>query len=243
AQHQQVKIQSLDSEEFLSEEHQNEQWKSKRKSLKTLAECTRPTEPHLEQEMVSNFELQKECNMSKNLLERAMKKMRVYERQERECQLIFQDEIEGMCSRKGSEVSRLRTKVFELSHCLEVEQKNSRHLEKSNEGLHQDLTLLRGNLEKLRKRKRQLEEEVVFLRCQLNAKMMDHRQREQYKRESEQRAGQELQQKLQEVNLFLHTQAAAHDRIAQVRAATQASIVDRLQQRIRDLEQELSLTK
>ncbi|NXE51311.1 ANR26 protein, partial [Casuarius casuarius] len=219
---------------------QNQQCKSKRKPLKSLAEWTLPTEACLEQEMVRNIELQEECSRSKRLLEKTKKKLRVYERQESESQLNFQDKMEDTCSGMDSEVGRLRTEVCELSHWLEAERRNSRQLEKTNKGLQQDLTLMRGSLEKLRKGKRQLEEEVVFLRCQLNAKMMDHSQREQYKRESEQRAGLELRQKLQEVNLFLQTQAATHNRIEQVRAATRASVVDQLQQRIRDLELELN---
>ncbi|XP_068783832.1 POTE ankyrin domain family member B-like [Struthio camelus] len=236
-------ITGLRTKNVPSEKYQNQHCKSKRKPWKTLAEWTQPTEARLEQEMVRNTELQKECNRSKRLLEKAMKKLRVYERRESESQLNFQGKMEDTCSGTDSEVDRLRTRVHELSRWLEAERRTSRQLEKTNKSLQQELVLMHGSLEKLRKRKRQLEEEEVFLRCQLNVKMMDHSQREQYKRESEQRAGQELRQKLQEVNLFLQTQAAIHGRLEQVRASTQASVVDQLQQRIRDLELELAFRK
>ncbi|XP_067172563.1 POTE ankyrin domain family member B-like [Apteryx mantelli] len=236
-------ITGLPTKHVPSEEDQNQQCRSKGKPLKTMAEWTRPTEARLEQVVVRNIELQEERNRSQRLLEEAMKKLRMYERQESESQLNFQDEMEGACSGMGSEVGRLRTEVRELSRWLEAERRNSRQLERTNKSLQEDWTLMHGSLEKLRKRKRLLEEEVGFLRCQVNAKMRDHSQREQYKRESEQRAGQKLQQKLQEVNLLVQTQAATHNRTEQIRATAQASMAKRLRQRIRDLELEAHLRK
>ncbi|XP_064363247.1 ankyrin repeat domain-containing protein 26-like [Dromaius novaehollandiae] len=211
--------------------------------MKKLVEWKRPAEARLEQEMRRNMELQKECNRSRRLLERAMKKLRAYERRESESQSDFQGAMEDTRSGRGSEVGRLRTKVRELSHWLATERRRSRQLEKANEGLREELAWLHGSCDKLRKRKQHLEEEVVVLRRHLEAKMMDRSHVEVYKKEAEQRAGRELRQKLQEVNLFLQTQAATQDRVERIRAATEASTVGRLQQRIRDLEDELALTK
>ncbi|XP_068787247.1 ankyrin repeat domain-containing protein 26-like [Struthio camelus] len=193
--------------------------------------------------MKKNVALQKECNRSKRLLEKAMKKVRAYERRARESQMNFPGEREDPCSGRGREVAKLRTKVRELCCSLEAERRKSRQLEKANEGAREELAWLHGSRDKLRKSKRQLEEEVVALRCRLEAKMRDQRHREEDKREIEQKAGQELRQKLQEVNLFLQTQAAAQDRAEQLRAASAASAVGRLQQRVRHLEYELALTK
>ncbi|XP_062453622.1 ankyrin repeat domain-containing protein 7 [Rhea pennata] len=224
-------------------EDQNQQCESNGKSVKKLAEWEQPAEARLEEEMQRNIELQKECNRSKRLLETAMKKLRAYERRESESQLDFQSKTEGACSGKGDEVGRLRAKVHELSNWLARERRRSRQLEKANEGLREELAWMHGSRESLRKSKRLLEEEVVALRRHLEAKKMDPRHSEDYRREIEERAEQELRQKLEEVNLFLRTQAATQERVDQIRAATEASTVGRLQRRVSDLEWELALTK
>lgn len=76
-------------------------------------------------------------------------------------------------------------------------------LEAQNQDLREELSTMRGNHEKLEKSKCQLKEEVANLKQRLETNMVDHSQIEQYKREMEERAGQEIRQKLQEVNLFL----------------------------------------
>lgn len=76
-------------------------------------------------------------------------------------------------------------------------------LQAQNQDLREELSALRGNHEILEKSKCQLKEEVANLRHRLETNMVDHSQIEQYKREMEERAGQEIRQKLQEVNLFL----------------------------------------
>ncbi|XP_068787268.1 ankyrin repeat domain-containing protein 26-like [Struthio camelus] len=230
-------------EALQKELHASASRESGRKPGKELAEWKQPAEARLEEEMKKNVALQKECNRSKRLLEKAMKKVRAYERRARESQMNFPGEREDPCSGRGREVAKLRTKVRELCCSLEAERRKSRQLEKANEGAREELAWLHGSRDKLRKSKRQLEEEVVALRCRLEAKMRDQRHREEDKREIEQKAGQELRQKLQEVNLFLQTQAAAQDRAEQLRAASAASAVGRLQQRVRHLEYELALTK
>lgn len=57
--------------------------------------------------------------------------------------------------------------------------------------------------EQLERSKRQLEEEVASLRRQVEVGVMDQSQAEQYRRETEERARQEIRHKLEEVNLFL----------------------------------------
>lgn len=76
-------------------------------------------------------------------------------------------------------------------------------LEAQNQDLREELSTLHGNCEKLEKSKCQLKEEVAKLQRHLETNMVDHSQIEQYKREVDERAGQEIRQKLQEVNLFL----------------------------------------
>uniref|UniRef100_A0A8C4PAH4 Ankyrin repeat domain-containing protein 26-like n=1 Tax=Dromaius novaehollandiae TaxID=8790 RepID=A0A8C4PAH4_DRONO len=220
-----------------------EQCETERKKVKKLIELKRPVEVRLDQEMKRNIELQKECNRSKKLLKTAMKKVKVYEMRDSESQFSSQGEMKNRYSEMVNEVSRLRTKVGELSQQLETESKKSMQLEERNQDLGEELSSMRGNQEKLEKSKCQLKEEVSNLKRRLEANIVDHNQIEQYKKEIEERAGQELRQKLQEVNLFLQTQAASQDRLEQIRASHHASLRNQLKHRIRDLESELDRIK
>eukprot|EP00076_Gallus_gallus_P016973 XP_015136534.1 ankyrin repeat domain-containing protein 26 isoform X7 [Gallus gallus] len=220
-----------------------EQCESERKKVKKLVELKRPVEARLDQEMKRNIELQKECHRCKRLLNRAVKKLRMYEARERESQFNFQGEMKNRYSEMVNEVGKLRTKVTELSQQLELESKKCIQLEAQNQDLREELSALRENHEKLEKSKCQLKEEVANLRHHLEANMVNHSQIEQYKKEMEERAGQEIRQKLQEVNLFLQTQAASQDRLEQIRANHHASLRNQLKHRIKDLECELDRIK
>lgn len=72
--------------------------------------------------------------------------------------------------------------------------------------------------------------------------MVTRNQIQQSKKEMEERAGQEIRQKLQEVNLFLQIQAASQDRLEQIR---QSSYLNEkpLKCRIKDLKFELDRIK
>ncbi|XP_065489114.1 ankyrin repeat domain-containing protein 26 [Caloenas nicobarica] len=220
-----------------------EQCESERKKVKKLAELKRPVELRLDQEMKRNIELQTDCERLKRLLSRATKKLRVYEGREKESQLNLQGEMKNRYSETVNEVGRLRTKVGELSQQLEVESKKCMQLEAQNQDLREELSTMRGNHEKLEKSKCQLKEEVANLKHRLETNAVDHSRMEQYKKEMEERAGQEIRQKLQEVNLFLQTQAASQDRLEQIRASHHASLRNQLKHRIRDLECELDRIK
>ncbi|NXO60947.1 ANR26 protein, partial [Aramus guarauna] len=213
---------------------------SERKKVKKLLELKRPVELRLDQEMKRNIELQKDCKRLKRLLNRVMKKLRMCEERERESQLNFQAEMKNRYSEMVNEVGRLRTKVGELSQQLEIESEKCTQLEAQNQDLQEELSTMH---EKLEKSKCQLKEEVANLKHHLETNMVDHSQIEQYKRAMEERAGQEIRQKLQEVNLFLQTQAASQDRLEQIRASHYASLRNQLNHRIRDLECELDKIK
>ncbi|NWI17766.1 ANR26 protein, partial [Crypturellus soui] len=220
-------------------------WKceTERKEVKKLIELKGPVEVRLDQEMKRNIELQKECNRVKKLLKTAMKKLKVYEMRESESQFNSQGEMKNRYSEMVNEVSRLRTKVGELSQQLETESKKSMQLEARNQDLGDELSSMRGNQEKLEKSKCQLKEEVSNLKRHLETNIVDHNRIEQYKKEIDERAERELRQKLQEVNLFLQTQAASQDRLEQIRASHHASLRNQLKHRIRDLESELDRIK
>ncbi|NXM17719.1 ANR26 protein, partial [Ploceus nigricollis] len=216
---------------------------SERKKVKKLMELKRPVELRLDQEMRRNLELQKDFKRLKRLLSRATKKIKVYEEREMESQLNLKGEMKSRYSEMVSEVDRLRTKVAELSQQLDMESKKSMQLEAQNRDLREELSTLQGNCEKLEKSKCQLKEEVAKLQHHLETNMVDHSQIEQYKREVDERAGQEIRQKLQEVNLFLQAQAASQDRLEHIRASHHASLRNQLKDRIRDLECELDRIK
>ncbi|KAM7055656.1 ankyrin repeat domain-containing protein 26 isoform 4-T4 [Acridotheres tristis] len=220
-----------------------EQCESERKKVKKLIELKRPVELRLDQEMRRNLELQKDFKRLKRLLSRATKKIRVYEEREVESQLNLKGEMKSRYSEMVSEVDRLRTKVAELSQQLDMESKKSMQLEAQNRDLREELSTLHGNCEKLEKSKCQLKEEVAKLQRHLETNMVDHSQIEQYKREVDERASQEIRQKLQEVNLFLQAQAASQDRLEHIRASHHASLRNQLKDRIRDLECELDKIK
>lgn len=96
--------------------------------------------------------------------------------------------------------------VDELSRHLEVESTRSTQLESTNCELREQLASMKifhKNHEKLEKSKLQLEEEVANLKRQVQNNLIDLSQVEQYKREIEERAKQEIRQKLEEVNFFL----------------------------------------
>ncbi|NWQ64570.1 ANR26 protein, partial [Neopipo cinnamomea] len=214
-----------------------------RKKVKKLVELKRPVELRLDQEMKRNLELQKDFKRLKRLLSRATKKLRVYEERQMESQLNLQGEMKHRYSEMVSEVGRLRLKVDELSQQLDRESKKCMQLEAKNQDLQEELSTLRGKCENLEKSKCQLKEEVAKLQHHSDTSMVDRSQIEQYKKEVEERAGQEIRQKLQEVNLFLQAQAASQDRLEQIRASHHASLRNQLKDRIRDLECELDRIK
>ncbi|XP_010226592.1 PREDICTED: ankyrin repeat domain-containing protein 26, partial [Tinamus guttatus] len=220
-----------------------EQCETERKEVKKLIELKGSLEVRLGQEMKRNTELQKECHRVKKLLKTNMKKLKVYEMRESESQLSSQGEMKNRYSEMGTEVSRLRTKVAELSEQLETESKKCMQLEARNQDLGDELSSMRANQEKLEKSKCRLKEEVSNLKYHLENNIVDHNRIEQYKKEIDERAERELRQKLQEVNLFLQAQAASQDRLEQIRAGHHASLRNQLKQRIGDLESELDRIK
>ncbi|XP_051466786.1 ankyrin repeat domain-containing protein 26 isoform X3 [Apus apus] len=220
-----------------------EQCDSERQKAKKLAELKHSVELRLDQEMERNIELQKDCKRLKRLLSRATGKLREYEEREKVSQLNLQGEIRNRYSEMVTEVGTLRTKVADLSQQLERESKKCMQLETQNQDLREELSTMRGNHKQLEKSNCQLKEEVTNLKHHLETNMVDHRQIEQCKREMEERAGQEIRQILQEVNLFLQAQAASQDRLEQIRASHHASLRNQLKHRIRDLEWELDKIK
>ncbi|KAJ6654098.1 hypothetical protein lerEdw1_007462, partial [Lerista edwardsae] len=208
-----------------------------RKKVKKLMELKRSVEMRLDQEMKRNGELQKEYNAIKKLLRTTKKKLK--ESRDSSPPTSFNKEIKNR-------YSEIDTEVGELSHQLETESARCTRLESANCDLREQLSsmkLLHRNHEKLEKSKLQLEEDVANLKRHVHGTLMDHSQIEQYKRDIEERARQEIRQKLEEVNLFLQRQAASQETLEQIRATNDTSLRNQLEHRIRDLESELARLK
>uniref|UniRef100_A0A3P9HBT3 Uncharacterized protein n=1 Tax=Oryzias latipes TaxID=8090 RepID=A0A3P9HBT3_ORYLA len=115
-------------------------------------------------------------------------------------------------------------------------------LERMNGELKNQVESLRStshHSEQLERSKHQLEEEVLNLRRRMEATRAEHSQVEQLRRDAEERIRQEVQHKLEQVNLFLQTHAASQEALDQIRAANEASLRSQLEQKIRELEAEL----
>ncbi|XP_038164510.1 ankyrin repeat domain-containing protein 26-like [Cyprinodon tularosa] len=133
----------------------------------------------------------------------------------------------------------MKEKVDNLQGQLEKETSLRNQLEKINEELKDQVASLKGLVrshDEQERSKRLLEEEVLELRRQLEA---NHIQREQYRREIEEKAQQDLKEKLEQVNLFLQSQAASQEQLDQLKAANEANLRTQLEQRIQKLEAEL----
>ncbi|KAK1169081.1 ankyrin repeat domain-containing protein 26-like isoform X2 [Acipenser oxyrinchus oxyrinchus] len=211
------------------------QMETEKKKTKKIAELKRCAEARLDQEMKRNSELQKEMNRMRTLVKTTKKKQKQQETGEFAAQL---SSIRGDLDNRHLEtIARLKSKIDELSQQLEKESLQSTRLESTNSDLREQLSsmkALRKSHEKLERSKMQLEEEVSSVRRHMETMI------EQCRREAEERARQEIRQKLEEVNLFLQTQAASQEALEQIKATNEATLRNQLEQRIRDLEGELS---
>uniref|UniRef100_A0A3Q2DBA1 CCDC144C-like coiled-coil domain-containing protein n=1 Tax=Cyprinodon variegatus TaxID=28743 RepID=A0A3Q2DBA1_CYPVA len=129
--------------------------------------------------------------------------------------------------------------VDDLQGQLEKETSHRNQLEKINEELKDQVASLKGlgrSHDEQERSKRLLEEEVLELRRRLEANQI---QREQHRREMEEKAQRDLKDKLEQVNLFLQSQAASQEQLDQLKAANEANLRTQLEQRIQKLEAEL----
>ncbi|XP_056655598.1 ankyrin repeat domain-containing protein 26 isoform X17 [Monodelphis domestica] len=215
---------------------------NEREKLKKLIELKQSLESRLDQEIKRNGELQKDISGFKRLLKATKKKLKDYEKGN----LDYQGRMKHACSEEDGQINRLKNKIDELTQQLEDASSKCIHLESMNRGLQEELFSLKTvqkKCDRLEKNKKQLEEEIANLKHHLEIYTLERSQVEQYKREIEERARQEIVEKLKEVNLFLQTQAASQENLEQLRENNNASIRNQMEHRIRDLESELSKLK
>ncbi|XP_068963202.1 ankyrin repeat domain-containing protein 26 isoform X2 [Petaurus breviceps papuanus] len=215
---------------------------TEREKLKKLIELKQSLENRLEQEMKKNDELQKDLSGFEKLLKTTQKKLREYEKGD----VVCEGELKQTHSDMDRQISRLKNKMEDLTRQLEAASSKCKQLESINQSLQEELfsmKILQKKCDKLEANKRQLEEEVVNLRHHLEITKLECSQIEQYKREIDARARQEIIEKLKEVNLFLQIQAASQENLEQLRENNNASVRNQMEQRIKDLESELSKMK
>uniref|UniRef100_I3N9N1 Uncharacterized protein n=1 Tax=Ictidomys tridecemlineatus TaxID=43179 RepID=I3N9N1_ICTTR len=214
-----------------------------KEQLKKLTELKQSLEYTLDQEKKKNDKLEKELTGFKKLLKMTKTKLNKYENGE----FSFHEDLKNSSFEMDIPINMLIYKIDDLAAKLETASSKCLHLDKKNQFLHQELLSMKTmqkKCEKLEKNKKKLEQEVVNLKSHIEKKNMEeHGQLEQYKQEIEDRARQDLVEKLKQVNLFLKTQAASQENLEQLRESNNASIRSQMELRIKDLEYELSKMK
>ncbi|KAI4537975.1 hypothetical protein MG293_011378 [Ovis ammon polii] len=213
-----------------------------KEQLKKYIELKQSLENSLDQEKKKNSELEKEITGFKKLLKMSRRKLNEYENGE----LSFHGDLKTSQTEMDIQINMLKHKIDDLTAELETASSKRLHLDAKNQVLQEELLSMKGmqkKCEKLEKNKKKLEQEVVNLRSHIEMNMVERSQVEQYKREIEERARQDLVEKLKEVNLFLQIQAASQENLEQLQEKNNASIRSQMELRIKDLESELSKVK
>ncbi|XP_062245647.1 ankyrin repeat domain-containing protein 26 [Platichthys flesus] len=220
----------------------NTQMEIEKKKAKKIAEQKKAVDTRLDQEMKRNTDLQKEMYRLRTLLKTAKKKLRDHDTGGGDFASPMSSIRMELGRHSQAEGGRMRDKVDDLQGQLEKEVSRSSHLEKVIGELKDQLASLKSfspSTEQLEKSKRQLEEEVLDLRRRMETAHMEQSQVEQYRRDTEERARQEIQQKLEQVNLFLQSQAASQEALDQIKSANEVNLRSQLEQKIRELDGEL----
>ncbi|XP_014841571.1 PREDICTED: ankyrin repeat domain-containing protein 26-like isoform X1 [Poecilia mexicana] len=214
------------------------QMELEKKKVKKIAEQKKAVDTRLDQEMKRNMELQKEMHRQRTLLKSAKKKL-----QGQESGGAKYSSMKSPHRRQSQADSWMNDKVEELQAELEKETSRRYQLEQINEELQDQLASMKGvgrNHGELERSKKHLESEVVELRRQLENNQPDQSVLDQYRREAEEKAHQEVQQKLEQVNLFLQSQAASQEALDEIKATNEANLRSQLEKKIRELEGELN---
>ncbi|EPQ14133.1 Ankyrin repeat domain-containing protein 26 [Myotis brandtii] len=209
-----------------------------KEQLKKYIELKQSLEYSLDQEMKKNDQLEKEITRFKKLLKITKKKLNEYENEE----LSFPGDLKPNQVEMDIQINILKHKNDDLTAKLESASSKCIHLDEKNKFLQQELLSMKAiqkKCEKLENEKKKWKQEVVNLNRLLEMNVVEFGEVEQYKRKIEERARQDVVEKLKEVNLFLQTQAASQENLEQLRENHNTSIRSQLELRIKDLEYEL----
>ncbi|XP_045145761.1 ankyrin repeat domain-containing protein 26 isoform X2 [Echinops telfairi] len=215
---------------------------SKRLSEDENEKLRKSLEHRLDQETHKNNELEKDIAGLKKSLKETKKKLNEYETGD----LCFLGDLQTRNIELESQMTPLQEKINNLTEQLETSYSKCQHLEIQKQALQQELVAVKDvqrKCGKLEKRKDKLEQKVGHLRSQLEKSAIDYAQVEQYKRDVEEKATQELVEKLKQVNLFLQTQAVSQENLEYLREEHNASMRSQMEMRMNELESELSKMK
>ncbi|KAF6716563.1 Ankyrin repeat domain-containing protein 26 [Oryzias melastigma] len=210
------------------------QMEVEKKKVKKVSEQKKAMDTRLDQEMKRNAELQKEMYRLKTLLKTAKKKLR--DQDAGAAELLSPSSSVRMEHSRHAADGRMQDRVEDLQVQLHREAARCNQLERVNGELQNQLDSLSSlshQNQQLEKSKHQLEEEVLDLRRRMEATQAE------YSQVAKERIRQEVQHKLEEVNLFLQTHAASQEALDQMKAANEASLRSQFERRIRELEAEL----
>ncbi|XP_072292130.1 ankyrin repeat domain-containing protein 26 [Eucyclogobius newberryi] len=196
------------------------QMEIEKKKVKKVAEQKKAADARLDQELSRNSELQREMYRLRTLLKTAKKKLR-----DKDMGAEFNSPMNSLRMDMGR-LNQDPRKVDDLQSQLDRETLRRSQLEKDNSDLREELS----SLKRSGQNRQRTDEELHELRRQL----------ETTQSQAEERARHELLHKLEQVNLFLQTQAASREALDEINAARQASVQSQLEQRIRELESDLS---
>ncbi|KAM5282410.1 ankyrin repeat domain-containing protein 26 isoform 2-T2 [Hipposideros larvatus] len=215
---------------------------NEKEQLKKCIELKQSLEYSLDKEMKKNGELEKEITRFKKLLKMTRRKLNEYENGE----LSFPGDLKPNQTEMDIQINMLKQKIDDLTAKLEIASAERLHLGEKNQFLQQELLSIKGiqkKCEKLENKKKELKQELLNLRSHMEMNMMEYSEAELYKRDVEERARQEVVEKLKEVDLFLQAQAASQENLEQLRENNYASMRSQMELRIKDLESELSKMK
>ncbi|XP_045441810.1 ankyrin repeat domain-containing protein 26 isoform X3 [Pipistrellus kuhlii] len=216
----------------------NNSSQDEKEQLKKHIELKQSLEYSLDQEMKKNDQLEKEITRFKKLLKITKRKLNEYENEE----LSFPGDLKPNQIEMDIQINILKHKNDDLTAKLESASSKCIHLDEKNKFLQQELLSMKAiqkKCEKLENEKKKWKQEVLNLNRLMEMNVVEFGEVEQYKRKIEERARQDVVEKLKEVNLFLQTQAASQENLEQLRENHNTSIRSQLELRIKDLEYEL----
>ncbi|KAG5201302.1 hypothetical protein JEQ12_004065 [Ovis aries] len=188
--------------------HDHHQCQTSERDLELAFQRARDEWLHLQDKMKTEVANLKDNN---EMLSQQLSRAEKLEMENAELQTTVKKQ-EGKNEQLQKNLSSTRS-IDDLTAELETTSSKCLHLDAKNHVLREELLSMKGmqkKCEKLEKNKKKLEQEAVNLRSHIEMNMIERSQVEQYKRETEERARQDLVEKLKEVNLFCRT----HEKLA-----------------------------
>lgn len=140
------------------------------------------------------------------------------------------------------EVTTLKQKIDLATRQLNQVLLKSEELEKKSQSLHQKILAMTAIQEKCKMpedREEKLKQELLSLETHRSMNMIDRREAEMLKQETEERCRLQLEEKLQEISVILQTSSEAHEQSEQRKSNAFASKILDMECRNKDMESRL----